>query len=240
MCQIDLNRRRTVDLRQLVQFHRDQLGVLVHDQNGIGCGERHHCRNHRPQAVHQAVLVHDVNVRDDQERRRQHVGQQREVGDDPALAQAHPAQRKTRQRADHHGQQHRRDAQIDAVGELMPEMIHQPVIFRPDRTEAGEIGIRRPEAAGEFIGVGIERHQDHVVDRQQRPDQQPDAKGDAGRLGPQPPPASARPKCRPAARRAQHGAHNCTPVARVRRINQITTGIRMGSADIIAATPRSG
>ena len=51
----------------------------MQDQNRVGRGERHHRRDDGPQAVRHTVVVHDVDERDDQERRRQHVGQQREV-----------------------------------------------------------------------------------------------------------------------------------------------------------------
>src|SRR6202048_3030855 len=108
-----------------------------------------------------------------------------------------------------------------------------------DDPKAFERRVRRPDIAGELvITFGIERDQEHVVNRQERPDQQHDAEHRRGRFGEDAPPAVARPARRPAERRGD--AHNSTSIAWTLRISTITSGISTGRADNITAMPSSG
>ena len=57
-------------------------------------GERHLRRDNRAGIIRQPVVVHDPKVRDDQERCRDRVGEERGVGEQRAPAQPHPAHAK--------------------------------------------------------------------------------------------------------------------------------------------------
>src|SRR6516225_3025819 len=125
-----------------------------------------------------------------------------------------------------------------AVAELAPEILEIPISLGYDDPKAFERRARRPDIAGELvITFGIERDQEHVVNRQERPDQQHDAEDGRGRFGENPSRAVA-PTARWPAERGD--AHNWTSVAWTLRISTITSGISTGRADNITATPSSG
>src|SRR5262249_39636205 len=132
--------------------------------------------------------------------------------------------------------------------ELMPEILQIPVILGPDHTKARERRVRRPDAAGELITLVIERNEQHVVDGEQRPDQQGDAKHSAhDAAGNSPSVAVPRARAAISSGHAAHAdfigesrGHSCTPVLCKRRIKRITAGMASGRTDIIAAVPSSG
>ena len=238
MRKYNLQRRRTVHLRRLVQLKRNQLAVSVQDQNRVRRGKRHLGGDHRPKAVRQPVHAHQMHERDHQEGSRQHIGHKRNVADEPAATQVHPSQCEADQRSNQYGQHHGRCRHVDAVAELVPEMLEVPVILFPDDAEAVPVPVYRPDHTGELVAIVAQRDQQHVVDRYQRPDEQRDAEKRTADPGPQAATAQARPIVRP--NRSECDAHSCTPVNRMRRISSSTAGMRTGNADIIAATPRLG
>src|SRR5262249_25030637 len=129
--------------------------------------------------------------------------------------------------------------EIQAVAELAPEILEVPISLGYDDPKAFKRRVRRPDITGELvITFRIERDQTHVVNRQERPDQQHDAEHRQGRVGETPPHAIARPARQPAEGRSD--AHNCTSVVCTLRISTITSGISTGRADNITATPSSG
>ena len=62
-----LGDRRAIDLRGFIELQRNELAVLVQDQQCVWRGERDLGRNDRPQAVAQPVHAHQVHERDHQE-----------------------------------------------------------------------------------------------------------------------------------------------------------------------------
>ena len=114
-----------------------------------------------------------------------------------------------------------------------------PVMLRHDRTEALKRWLGRPDIAVEFdfAFFGIECNQQHVVDGEQRPDQEDAAEHHRGRFGENPSQTVA-PTRR--LRECQRDAHSCASLVWSLRINTITIGISTGSADITAATPSAG
>ena len=108
-----------------------------------------------------------------------------------------------------------------------------------DHAEGIERRLGREDVAGEldFTFFRIEGDQQHVVDREQRPDQQYQAEHHRARFGEKPTPPAA-PASQPA---GCHGdAHNCASLVCSLRIMMMMIGISTGTADITAATPRSG
>ena len=204
---VQRNRGRADDPRRLVELDRYQLRVLLQDQNRERRGEHHLCCDDRPKVVRQPIAFRDAEEWNRQKRRRQHVGQERGVGQQPRFAQLHSFDRKARQRADEHRQERGRHAEIQAVAELAPEILEVPISLGYDDPKAFERRVRRPDITGELvITFGIERDQEHVVNRQERPDQQHDAEHRRGRFGEEPAHAVARPVRRPTEGRGD--AHN--------------------------------
>ncbi len=155
------------------------------------------------------------------------------------MADAHPADGETGERADEERQEHRRHADIKAVAELVPEIREIPIALGQDDAEALERRLRRPDVVGEDVAMRLERDQDDVVDRRQRPDQQDHGKAQRRRLAQvSPQPVAPAPPHRQGLQ--QRRAHSCTSVVRSFRISRMTSGIISGSADITVATPRSG
>src|SRR6185312_5968034 len=183
--------------------------------------------------------LHDPIERDRQEGRRDDIGQQRGVADQPAMADAHATDREARQRADEQSEKDRGDADIKAVAELVPEILKIPIALSDDDPEALHRGLLGPNVIGEDVAMRFERHYDDVVDRRQRPDQDDEAKHDRSCLGKRAaqPISADLPKRR---RGCKPGAHSLTSVVRSLRISRITSGIISGRSDITAATPRSG
>src|SRR5262249_11177279 len=196
------------------------------------------------------VDLHDPIEGNRQERGGDHVGEQGRIAEHPAVANAHPTDCEARHRADHQGEEHRADADIEAVGELVPELLEVPVALGDDDPEALE---RRPgwkDRFGEHVALRFERHHEYVVDRNQGPDQHQD--GDADRAHLLPPAQPARAPC--ALRRQGHdgqaygngdrvldgNCHSVTSVVRSLRIRISTSGIMSGNAVSTAATPSSG
>jgi len=62
-------------------------------------------------------------------RRRNHIGHQRRIAQHPALPQTHPSNREARQRTDDEGQEHRHQADKEAVAELVPEACEVPKVL---------------------------------------------------------------------------------------------------------------
>jgi len=85
--------------------------------------------------------------------------------------------------------------------------------------------------------LGIERDQEQIVHRQQRPNEEDDAERRRTALDEHPPQAPA-----PAPQAADNGrdAHSCTSLVRSRFISTITIGIKSGRADMTAAIPSAG
>ena len=180
--------------------------------------------------------MHDPVIGDDQERGRDRIGQERGVGQQRSSGEPQPAHRKARERPDKHGQHHRQEPDKDAVAELIPEIFEVAGLLRDDIDKAVERRLGCPEIPGEldFPFLGIERDQEQIVDRQQRPDQQHRAERD--RAGFDEPLPMAQTK-RKASGRA---AHSCTELVWNRRISTMMSGIKTGNADITAATPSAG
>ena len=128
---------------------------------------------------------------------------------------------------------------IKAVAELVPEIFEISGLLRHDRAEAVERRLRRPDIAVELDLplFGIERDQEHVVDRQQRPDQQDEAEDHRARFDENPSQPIARARGRPEATAMLTAAPRCVWS---RRISTITIGISIGRADNTAATPSAG
>src|SRR5439155_20110006 len=97
----------------------------------------------------------------------------------------------------------------------------------------------RIDVAGELdlAFLRIKRDQQHVVERQQRPDQQRDPEQYRTGLG-QPAPPLAMPARQPRGG-CRRDAHNATSLVWSRRISMITSGISSGNTDTAAAMPRS-
>src|SRR5206468_3342624 len=159
--QIDLQRRGAVDARRFVDLDRDAPGVFLEDEDRVGRRERHQGRDHRPRVVREPVVLHDPVERDREERRRDHVGQQRSVAHQPAVADAHPADRKAGQRAEQQREERHHRADIEAVGELTPEVLQIPVALSQDAPEALDRRDPRPDVVGEHVALGLERDQHH-------------------------------------------------------------------------------
>src|SRR5262249_46183823 len=176
---------------------------------------------------------------DGEKRRGDQVGKGGGVAHQPAVADAHPADREARQRADGERQEHRRPADKEAVAELAPEIFKIPVALGDDDPEALEGRLRRPDIVGEHVAVRLERHRHHVVDRRERPDHEHDAENKRRRLGQvSPQPVVGATADRTAIHRRR--THSVTSVVCSLRISRITSGIIKGSADITTATPSSG
>ncbi len=226
-------------LARLVELERDQLAVLMQDQHGIRQREGHLRRDHAEQRVRQTVGVHQPGEGDHQEGRRNGIDHQRDVADRPSPAQPQAPDREARERADAHRERHRPEADDDAVAELAPEMFEQPVLPGPDHLEPFEGKFAWPYDAIELFGVVGEGEQQHVVDRQQRPEQHDHA--DRRRRSVKEPSPAARAACRRALMRAarQGKAHSCTSVACSLRSSRMATGMVTGSTDSAAARPTS-
>src|SRR5262249_30101064 len=173
--------------------------------------------------------------RDGQERHRDHVGQQRRVGQHPAAADAHAADRKGGQRADGEGQRRDGDTDEEAVAHLVPERLEQPVGLPEYDAERMRTGRDREDGGAEHFLFLLHRHADDVVDRQQRPDEQ------HGRQQAYAGVVERAPECPVvrAAVRALRG-HIVTSLRRSWRISRITNGISKGSAVSTVAMPRPG
>jgi len=223
---------------RLVKLDRDTHAVLLEDEDGVGRGEGHLGGNHRPDVVRQAVESHDPVERDGEERCRDHVGQERRVAHQPAVADAHAADGEARERADRQRQNHGRYADVEAVAELLPEILEVPVALGDHDPEALERRLRWKHLVGEHVAPRFERHGDDVVDRGERPDEHRDAESERRRLAELAPQPVVRPPRRPAVDGER--AHKCTSVVCSLRMRRITSGIISGSADITTATPRSG
>src|SRR5258708_78321 len=103
-------------------------------------------------------------------------------------------------------------------------MFEVPVILFKDDAETVPVPVLRPEQAGELVAVIAQRDQQHVVDWQQRPDQQRYAEEYAADSGPQAAAAQTRPIVRLDG--SECDAHSWIPVVRIRRISSSTIGIR--------------
>src|SRR5947199_49570 len=130
-----------------------------------------------------------------------------------------------RERGDQHGKDHRREPDVEAVGELPPEVFEIAGVLRQNHAEALERRCRGPEVAAELdlAFLGIERDQQHGVDGDQRPDQQHDAEHHRARFRDEPP-----------------ESHSCTTLVWSARISAITSGTSSGRTEIAAATPSAG
>jgi hypothetical protein len=97
----------------------------------------------------------------------------------------------------------------EAVAELQPELREVPVILGQDDAEGVERWFRGNDVAGELdlALFRVEGNQEHVVDRQQRPDQQDKAEDYRAHFDEEPMPSGA-----PASRAAgcRGGAHSCS------------------------------
>jgi hypothetical protein len=84
-----------------------------------------------------------------------------------------------------HSQEHRHQTNEEAVTELAPEILNQPISLGQDGVEAVERRVRGPQEALELYVavVGIERDQQHVVDGRQRPQQEHDDEYHRGHFG---------------------------------------------------------
>src|SRR5262249_3948496 len=160
------------------------------------------------------------------------------------------ADREARHRADHQGEEHRADADVEAVGELVPELLEVPVALGDDDPEAVERRSFGKDRLCEHVALRFERHHENVVDRNQGPDQHQAGDAEGARFLPPAQPARAPRALRRQGRDGQaYGngdrvvdgdGHSVTSVVRSLRIRISTSGIISGSADSTAATPSSG
>ena len=120
-------------------------------------------------------------------------------------------------------------------------MLEVAVRLGQDDAEGVERRLGRPDIAGELdlTLFRIERDQEHVVDRDQRPDQQDSGEHHRAGFDQNPTPPVAPPRQRQLGG-SRGGAHNCTSLVWMRRSRMITIGISTGNADITAATPSAG
>ena len=163
-----------------------------------------------------------------------------------ALRSSHPLLKRVRlnreagQRPDQHGQEHRHQTDEEAVAELVPEILDEPVSLGQDGLKAVKRWVRRPDEPLELdiAFIAIERDQQHVVDGRQRPDHERDAEYHRRHFGEERPQPMARAERRRTGRAGD--AHNCTSLVWSVRIRMITIGISTGRADMTAATPSDG
>jgi hypothetical protein len=243
---VELHRRRTVDPGRLVELEGDGVAVLAKDPDGIGRGEGRHGEGERPEAVQQAVVGHHPIERDREEGHRDQVGQERRVRDEVAEARLEPADGEAGEARDREHDRHGGQGHEQAVAELPPEGAQEIVLLEQHRLVVLQRRPLRPEPPGEGVGQGRDRDDRHVVDRQERPDQDDDAEGDEEALLQHPAERMAEAVDQrslageggyggPALAARRH--HSTLRPSRLTRM--MTRGTRNGSAVITEATPMS-
>src|SRR5262249_49503420 len=167
------------------------------------------------------------------------VGQECSIAYDPAVPQTHSPDREADQRPYEQCQENSGCTDIQTVAELVPEIFKVPIALRRDDPKTVERRLGGPDVIGEHVAAGFERHRYYVVDRDERPDRDYNAKPDCRRFSQ----VSAQSVMWLSTNRSRVydiGIHNCTSVVRSFRIKIMISGIISGRADITAATPSSG
>ncbi len=170
----ELQRRRAVDLRRLVQLVGQLVGGLLQHPDRIGRSERHHREHQRPAVVQQAVHAHRLVHRDREERRRDEVGEEREVHHRAPASDFQPADGERRAGRHRERDHAHRDRDPQRVPDLHPEVVQVEMVLLRDRLEVAQGRLVRPQRAGERRVLRRDREQEDVVDRDQRPQQDRD------------------------------------------------------------------
>ena len=121
--------------------------------------------DHRPRGCCRAIDLHDPVDRDRQERCRDHIGHQRGVGQHPALAQPHPADREAGQRADEQRQERHHQADDRSCCRTDARNVRGTRSLVTTTRKLSSDGMFRPDRAAEDVVVAVERDHPHVVDR---------------------------------------------------------------------------
>ena len=117
------------------------------------------------------------------ERRRNEVGEEREVHDRATALDLEAADGEGREGRDHQGEEPGRDGDHERIPELQPEMAQKVVLLPEHDLEIAQGRVVRPELARECVLLRRDREQHHVVDRQEGPGEDRDADEEELRVG---------------------------------------------------------